>query len=61
MLQGPTTAFKSIAGVATGLLGIPNRYMHTPSEVIDCDDLDAAIQLLAGFLENIHPEENWIP
>ena len=35
--------------------------MHTPSEVIDCDDLDAAIQLLAGFLENIHPEENWIP
>ncbi|HCU23162.1 MAG TPA: hydrolase [Candidatus Atribacteria bacterium] len=48
-------------GVATGLLGIPNRYMHTPSEVIDCDDLDAAIELLAGFLESIHPEENWIP
>lgn len=48
-------------GVATGLLGIPNRYMHTPSEVIDCDDLDAAIQLLTGFLESIRPEETWIP
>ena len=30
-------------GVATGLLGVPNRYMHTPSEVIDLDDLDSTI------------------
>ncbi len=48
-------------GVATGLLGIPNRYMHTPSEVIDGDDLNAVINLLTGFLESILPEENWIP
>ena len=47
--------------MATGLLGIPNRYMHTPSEVIDGDDLDAVINLLTGFLESILPEENWIP
>src|SRR5581483_11506478 len=27
-------------GVATGLIGIPNRYMHSPVEVVALDDLD---------------------
>ncbi len=48
-------------GVATGLIGIPNRYMHTPSEVVDLQDLDNAIELIAGFLENLRTDENWIP
>mgnify|MGYP003494941651 CR=1 FL=1 len=29
----------SRAGVACGLIGIPNRYMHSPVEVIHRDDL----------------------
>ena len=48
-------------GVATGLIGIPNRYMHTPSEVVDLQDLDNAIELIAGFLESLRIDENWIP
>jgi endoglucanase len=28
-------------------IGIPNRYMHTPAEVVDLDDLEAAATLLA--------------
>ncbi len=31
-------------------LGIPNRYMHTPVEVVDLDDLEASVELLAAFL-----------
>ena len=36
-------------GVATGLVGIPNRYMHSPVEVVSLDDLDRAARLLAEF------------
>ncbi|MGC8778951.1 MAG: M20/M25/M40 family metallo-hydrolase, partial [Candidatus Caldatribacteriaceae bacterium] len=48
-------------GVVTGLLGIPNRYMHTPAEVIDLADLENAIRLLVLFLESIEGYEEWIP
>jgi endoglucanase len=36
-------------GVATGLVGIPNRYMHSPVEVVHLDDLDHAAKVLAEF------------
>ena len=32
-----------------GLVGIPNRYMHSPVEVVSLDDLDRAARLLAEF------------
>src|SRR5262249_37411692 len=32
-------------GVATGLIGIPNRYMHSPVEVVCLDDLERAARL----------------
>lgn len=48
-------------GVVTGLLGIPNRYMHTPAEIIDLADLDNTIKLLVLFLESIEGHEEWIP
>jgi endoglucanase len=48
-------------GVATGLVGIPNRYMHSPVEVVHLDDLDRAAQLLAEFCLRLTPEVNWEP
>lgn len=51
----------SRAGVACGLLGIPNRYMHSPVEVIHLDDLANAARLLAEFCLAVGPETNWIP
>jgi endoglucanase len=48
-------------GVATGLLGIPNRYMHSPVEVVHLDDLTNAARLLAEFCAAVGPETNWIP
>ncbi|WP_347245286.1 M42 family metallopeptidase [Thermogutta sp.] len=49
------------AGVATGLISVPNRYMHSPVEMISLDDLDAAATLLARFVESISPEDDFIP
>jgi len=49
------------AGVATALMEVPLRYMHTPSEVLSLSDLDHAIQLLAAALLRIGPDRDWIP
>ena len=34
-------------GVATGLVAIPNRYMHSPSEMISLTDVDHVAELIA--------------
>lgn len=49
------------AGVATGLLSIPNRYMHSPVEMISLDDIDRAADLLARFAEGLTPEAEFTP
>jgi len=36
-------------GIPSVNVGLPNRYMHTPVEVIDTEDLDALGDLLAEF------------
>lgn len=39
------------AGVKTGGISVPTRYIHSPSEMIDKDDLASVISLLSAFLE----------
>ncbi len=34
-------------GIATGVVGVPNRYMHSPNEMVALEDLDRAATLLA--------------
>ncbi len=48
-------------GVATALVSVPCRYMHTPVEVISLDDLDNASRLLADFLTNLSDQQTFIP
>ena len=42
--------FKSRGGVACGLLSVPNRYMHTPVEIIHLGDLENCAKLMAAFI-----------
>lgn len=37
-------------GIQTGVISIPCRYMHTPSEVVSLADADSAIALLSAYL-----------
>jgi endoglucanase len=49
------------AGVATGLVSIPNRYMHSAVEMISLDDIDRAADLLAEFVASLSGEDDFTP
>ena len=49
------------SGVATGLVTIPNRYMHSAVETISLDDIDHAASLLAGFAAGYSAEDDFTP
>lgn len=51
----------SRGGQATGIVAIPNRYMHSPVEVISLDDLDNAAQLIAEFCLSLNAESDFTP
>jgi endoglucanase len=48
-------------GVATALVGIPNRYMHSPVELVCLSDLEQAARLLAEFCASVTPQTDWTP
>jgi endoglucanase len=46
----------SRAGVATGIVSVPLRYMHSSVELADMADVEATTKLLAGFARKLAPE-----
>jgi endoglucanase len=48
-------------GVATGLVSIPNRYMHSPNQIVSRRDLDQAAELIAGFLAGLSEGDSFLP
>jgi len=49
------------AGVPTGLVSVPNRYMHSPNEVVSVSDLDATARLLAAFIRSLDEDTDFTP
>ena len=48
------------SGVPTGLISIPNRYMHSPNEIVSVEDLLRAARLLAGFVRSLEEENQFV-
>lgn len=46
------------SGIATGVLEVPLRYMHTPSEIVDLQDVESAVRLLVAFAQSLQPGDN---
>ena len=51
----------SRGGVATAIVGIPNRYMHTPVEMVSTKDVENASKLIAEWIAALKPNANFIP
>ena len=48
-------------GIPTGLISVPLRYMHTPTEVICLRDLEATVRLITRFAQDLAPETSFVP
>jgi len=53
--------FTARRGVATGLVSVPCRYMHSPNEMVSLEDLDRAAQLLAAWVRRLEAKPSFIP
>lgn len=53
--------YLSRAGVPTGLISVPNRYMHSPNEVVSRSDLVQAARLMAAFVRDLAPDTDFVP
>ena len=40
-------------GVATATIGLALRYMHTPSEMVDLEDIEACVRLLVAYIKSL--------
>ncbi|MCK4599022.1 M42 family metallopeptidase [Candidatus Bipolaricaulota bacterium] len=49
------------AGVATGLISVPNRYMHSPCEIVHLGDLENIARLIAHTVVRIDERTDFIP
>jgi len=52
---------RSGGGPAAAVVSIPNRYMHSPNELVSLSDLENAAKLLAEFIKSITPETDFRP
>jgi endoglucanase len=48
------------AGIPTGLLSIPTRYIHSPTELCDLADVEAAIRLIVAFAGRLDGETSFL-
>jgi tetrahedral aminopeptidase len=49
------------AGIATALVSVPNRYMHSPCEVVHLGDVENVAKLIAHVVANIDEKTVFIP
>jgi len=53
--------YTSRRGIATALISVPCRYMHSPNEMVALEDLDRTAALLAAWARRLEPTTSFIP
>jgi putative aminopeptidase FrvX len=48
------------AGIATGLVSAPNRYMHSPNEMVELDDLEDCASLISVYIKGLGPDTDFV-
>jgi endoglucanase len=49
------------SGVPTALVSVPNRYMHSPSEIVSLEDLKNTSRLIAAFIRRLDGSTDFTP
>jgi putative aminopeptidase FrvX len=48
------------AGIPTGLLSIPTRYLHSPNELCSLEDVESNIRLIVAFAKRLSRDQSFI-
>lgn len=48
-------------GIATALVSVPNRYMHSPNEMVALDDIERAAELIAATVRSFSESDSFVP
>ncbi len=48
------------AGIATGLISAPNRYMHSPNEIVALEDLTNCGRLIAAYVKSLEKDTDFV-
>jgi endoglucanase len=51
----------ALRGIPTGLASVPNRYMHSPNEMVSLIDVEHIARLFAAFARRLTPETSFVP
>ncbi len=51
--------FKTRSGIPSALVSIPLRYMHSPVETVDMEDVENTVKLLVAFLKELKAAERF--
>jgi putative aminopeptidase FrvX len=43
------------------VISIPNRYMHSPNELVSLSDLENAAKIIAGFVQTLNSDSDFRP
>jgi putative aminopeptidase FrvX len=49
------------SGIPTGVISVPNRYMHSPNELVSLADLERTARLLAAFVRRLGDKADFVP
>ena len=51
--------FWTRGGIPSALISLPNRYMHSPVEVVSLKDLEQIPKLMAAFVKSVKKGEEF--
>ena len=51
--------FRTRGGIASALISLPDRYMHSPVELVSLKDLEKIPELMAGFALSLKRNEEF--
>ena len=53
--------FWTRGGIPSALISLPNRYMHSPNELVSLSDLENVAKIIAKFIQSLTTDTDFRP